>query len=75
MCDICRQQTPCYYQCPNYIPPKKYYNFICSYCNEGIYDGEEYIESYRGDYVHKDCIPSSDWLIDWYGIDIKETEE
>ena len=40
MCDICGFEK-CPSSCPNYILPKATHD--CSICNEGIYDGEEYI--------------------------------
>lgn len=52
MCSICGQ-TPCVARCPNYTPKKaKHY---CSICEEGILDGEEYIENDNGEYRHYDC--------------------
>ena len=53
MCSICGQ-TPCAARCPNYTPKNaKHY---CSICEEGILDGEEYIENDNGEYRHYDCL-------------------
>ena len=61
MCEICRSY-PCHPRCPNYIPPKA--SHYCSICNEGIYDGEEYIVNYNDEYAHLDCLS--------YGRDMAE---
>lgn len=58
--------------CPNYSSPHS--NYRCCYCSENIVDGEEYIKNYDGEYIHRDCIPCTDYLIDWLGykVDIME---
>ena len=61
MCEICRSY-PCHPRCPNYIPPKA--SHYCSICNEGIYDGEEYIINDNHEYAHLDCLS--------YGRDMAE---
>ena len=67
MCSICGQ-TPCVARCPNYIPPKaKHY---CSICEEGILDGEEYIENDDGEYAHWECLDGKFSLADWLKIRI-----
>lgn len=60
-------------QCPEYEQgrAKKY----CTYCGEGIYSGEKYLENDWGESIHKDCIMSVDDLIDWLGLGYKEMEE
>lgn len=68
MCSICGQ-TPCAARCPNYIPKKaKHY---CSICEEGILDGEEYIENDNGEYRHYDCFGGMRDLMEWLGYSIK----
>ena len=68
MCSICGQ-TPCAARCPNYIPKKaKHY---CSICEEGILDGEEYIENDDGEYRHYDCFDEMRDLMEWLGYSIK----
>lgn len=43
--------------CPLFEPPKAKHN--CKICNEGILNGEEYIENEDGDYAHYDCVDGS----------------
>ena len=47
----------------------------CSICQEGIYNGEEYIENDDGEYAHWDCIDYGRDLVKWLGYEIKEMEE
>ena len=72
MCSICKQY-PCNVRCPNYIPPKA--SCYCSICDEGIYDGEEYIENDDGEYAHWECVDYGRDLVKWLGYEIKEMEE
>ncbi len=68
MCEICKH-SPCLSLCPNYIPPKaKHY---CSFCKEGIYEGEEYIENLNGEYRHFECFAGMRDLLEWLGYRIK----
>ena len=69
MCEICRSY-PCCSLCPNYMPPKA--SHYCSICNEGIYDGEEYIENDYGEYAHWECVDYRRDLIKFLGYEIKE---
>lgn len=71
MCEICRK-LPCDSRCPNYEPPKASY---CSICNEGIYDGEDYIENMDGEYIHYECIQGIRQLLEWLGYEIKTMED
>ena len=72
MCSICGQ-TPCEARCPNYTPKKaKHY---CSICEEGILDGEEYIENDDGDYAHWECVDYARDLAKFLGYEIKEMED
>ena len=59
--------------CPNYIPPKS--THYCSICDEGIYNGEEYIENDDGEYAHWECVDYGRDLAEWLGYEIKEMEE
>ena len=59
--------------CPNYIPPKS--THYCSICDEGIYNGEEYIENDDGEYAHWECVNYGRDLVEWLGYEIKEMEE
>lgn len=72
MCDICGFEK-CPSSCPNYISPKT--THYCSICNEGIYDGEEYIENDCGEYAHWECVDYSRDLVRFLGYDIKTMEE
>ena len=72
MCSICRK-NPCDSRCPNYIPPKaKHY---CSICDEGIYEGEEYIENDIGEYAHWECVDYGKDLAKFLGYEIKTMED
>lgn len=72
MCSICGQ-TPCAARCPNYIPKKaKHY---CSICEEGILDGEEYIENDNGEYRHYDCFDGMRDLLEWLGYSVKSMSD
>ena len=72
MCSICKQY-PCNVRCPNYEPPKA--THYCSICNEGIYDGEEYIENDDFEYAHWECISFGRDLVEFLGYEIKEMNE
>lgn len=72
MCDICRK-SPCDSRCPNYIPPKT--SHYCSICDEGIYDGEDYIENQDGEYIHYECVQGIRQLLEWLGYEIKTMED
>ena len=56
-------------QCPDYEPPKA--DHYCSICDEGIYDGEEYIVNDNGDYAHWECVDYGRDLVKWLGYEIK----
>ena len=69
-CEFCAQVKIHDYRCPNYIPPKaKHY---CCYCSEGMYQGQCYLDNQNGEYIHRDCIPNIDWLINWLGFKVEE---
>lgn len=55
------------------MPPKAY--VMCSYCCNGIYDGEEYIRSLDGEYRHVDCFCGTRDLVEWLGAEIKTMDE
>ena len=69
MCQLCRSY-PCNCHCPNYIIPKV--SHYCSICNEGIYNGEEYIENDVGEYAHWECVDYGRDLAKFLGYEIKE---
>lgn len=68
ICEICRQ-NPCHPRCPNYIPQKA--SYYCSYCGEGIYNGEEYIENENNEYMHFECFDGMRDVISWLGYEVK----
>lgn len=47
-------------------------NYICCYCKEGIFNGDEFIVNSEGEYLHRDCIFSYDFLVNWLGYDFNE---
>lgn len=69
MCDICRKY-PCDCRCPNYSELKSIH--YCSVCGEEIQNGEEYIENYKSEYVHFECLTGIRWLINWLGYKVQE---
>lgn len=72
MCDLCRQD-PCHTQCPNFIPPKAIH--YCSFCEDGIYDGELYIKNHDCDYRHYECFYGIRDLLEWLGYEIQTMED
>lgn len=73
MCELCLK-SPCMDpRCPNYIPKKAQH--YCSLCENGIYDGEEYIENQDGEYRHYECYNGMKDLLEWLGFDIKTMED
>ena len=52
MCSICLK-NPCDSRCPNAPEPKPIE--ICSECREGIYEGDEYFDSFSGP-ICKECM-------------------
>ena len=74
-CEYCLRisgHDPC---CPNYEPPKA--THYCSICDEGIYNGEEYIVNIDGEYAHYDCLTnlSNCAMIQWLGGEVKTMED
>ena len=61
-------------RCPYYSPTRP--RITCCYCNEGIYQGERYLDNEQGEYIHEDCVGSAgiNWMINWLGFRY-ETEE
>ena len=72
-CEYCRGETHHNPRCPLYNPQKSHY--CCSICNEGIYNGEEYIENDIGEYAHWECIDYGRDLARWLGYKIKTMED
>jgi hypothetical protein len=64
--------NPCNIKCPNYQPPKaKHY---CSFCEDGIYDGEEYIVNNDNEYRHYECFYNTKDMLKWLGHEVKNME-
>ena len=55
--------------CPLYKPPKT--SHFCSICQEGILNGEEYIENDDGEYAHWECVDYGRDLARFLGYEIK----
>lgn len=74
-CDICGRIGGHHSMCPNYTPPKA--SRYCSICDNGIYDGEEYIENLDGEYAHYDCITDLSYrsMIEWLSGEIRTMED
>lgn len=72
MCNTCLS-NPCRPGCPNYEAPHAFHH--CCICDDGIYDGEEYIINDAGEYRHIDCYQGMKELLSWLGHDIKTMEE
>ena len=74
MCDICGMQDNNHHpRCPYYEPPNPKYK--CCICENGIYDGEEYIENDFGEYAHWDCFSGTKDLLNFLGYRIRIMEE
>lgn len=72
MCEVCKNY-PCLNRCPNHMPQKTLY--YCSICNDGIQNGEEYIENGNGEFAHYECVDYAKKMAEFLGYDIKEMED
>lgn len=72
-CEYCHGNGYHHPQCPSYIAPLA--KHCCSICEEGIYDGEEYIVNEDGDYAHLECFYGIKDLLRWLGVDINVMED
>ena len=72
-CEYCKWTTGHPSSCPNADKPK--FDHYCSICQEGIYDGEEYIENDCGEYAHWECVDYGRDLAKFLGYEIKTMEE
>ena len=59
--------------CPNYIEPSA--NRHCSICDEGILNGEEYIENDDSEYAHWECVNYGRDLVEFLGYEVKTMYE
>jgi hypothetical protein len=41
----------------------------------GILSGQDYLRNSEGQYIHRDCIPCTDYLIDWLGYRVETMDE
>ena len=60
-------------RCPLYESPKA--SHYCSICQEGIFNGEEYIENDCGEYAHWECVSYGRDLARFLGYEIKPMDE
>lgn len=69
-CDICGRTIGHDTRCPYYMPPKS--SHYCSICGHGIWNGEEYVKSFDGEYVHYDCLTDLGYreIIKWLGGEV-----
>ena len=72
-CIYCHQYGTHHPRCPLYEPSKA--THYCSICQEGIYNGEEYIENSCGEYAHWNCVDYGRDLVDFLGYEIKEMDD
>ena len=72
-CEYCHQYGSHHPRCPLYEPPKA--SHYCSICQEGILNGEEYIENDCGEYAHMGCFSGTNDLLDFLGYKIKIMED
>ena len=72
-CEYCHQYITHHPRCPLYEPPRA--THYCSICQEGILNGEEYIENDCGEYAHWECVDYRMDLAKFLGYEIKMMEE
>ena len=69
-CNYCLRDYGHNPRCPLYKPPRT--SHYCSICQEGILNGEEYIENDCGEYAHWECVDYGRDLIKFLGYEINE---
>lgn len=69
-CEYCHKVSDHDCRCPNYVLPKP--NKCCSYCENGIYHDDKYIENDNGEYIHEECASDIEWLLYWLGYAIRK---
>ena len=74
MCEFCRK-IPHDPRCPNYSPTT--FREKCYLCNDYIEFGEEYIESYTGNFAHVECCSLYGIMdtLKFLDIDVRTMEE
>lgn len=65
-CEYCKKDFWHSSSCPDFTEPKS--SKICSYCNEPILIGEEYIENDQQEFRHCDCFIGFYELLCWLGV-------
>ena len=73
LCKYCHQYITHHPRCSLYELQKA--SHYCSICQEGIYDGEEYIENDYGEYAHWECVDYGRDLVKFLGYEIHEMED
>lgn len=68
-CEYCRQ-IPHHPRCPLAPEPKTHHK--CIVCDEGIFNGEEYIVNDYGEYAHYECVDYAREMAEFLGYNIKE---
>ena len=72
-CNYCLRDYGHNPRCPLYKENKS--THYCSICQEGILNGEEYIENDCGEYAHWECVDYGKDLVRFLGYEIKTMEE
>ena len=72
-CEYCHGEGWHHPRCPLYEEPKPAH--YCSICNEGIYNGEEYIVNEDDEYAHFECVSYGKDMAEFLGYEIKEMNE
>ena len=72
-CEYCGRLVGHDCRCPNYEIPKSHY--YCCYCGEGILNEEKYLKNDNGECIHDDCIPTTNFIINWLGYNFKTMED
>ena len=72
-CELCGHLNGHASACPYFSPHRT--SHYCSICNEGIYEGEEYIVNDDNEYRHLDCFFRLKDLAEWLGYEVKIMED
>ena len=72
-CEYCHRIDGHHYKCPNYTPQKA--THYCSICDNGIYEGDEYLVNDDNEYAHFDCVEYGKDMAKFLGYKIKEMDE
>lgn len=72
-CEYCLGTKYHSYRCPNYIPPRA--SYYCSFCEEGIYNEDEYLVNDKNEYRHIDCFNGAKDLAEWLGYEVRKMDD